>query len=75
MLWKTVPDCGCGMAEGSFSEGRLNSVDLQQTSAIRSQLACRGVRLNQFVQVALFLSGQHLECYSSKFILDAVLNR
>jgi hypothetical protein len=22
MLWQTVPDCGCGMAEGSFSESR-----------------------------------------------------
>jgi len=25
MFWTTVPDCGCRMAEGSFSEDRLNS--------------------------------------------------
>jgi len=50
---KTVPDCGYGMAEGSFSEGRLNSDNLQRTSAIRSQLAYRGVKLNLFLQYSI----------------------
>jgi len=43
MLWQTVPNYGCGMAESSFSEYWINSVDLQQTLAVRLQLACRGV--------------------------------
>jgi len=41
---QTVSNCGRGMAEISFSEYWINSVDLQQILAVRSQCACRGMR-------------------------------
>jgi len=74
MLWQTVPNCGCRMAKSSFSEYWINSVDLQQTLTVRSQLACRGKRSDNVVQITRLLSGQNLECYNCKLILEAALN-